>query len=70
MVVATRPYVAVFPDDKGRRGWIVAVRHGDTITRTRLEASIHDPDAARTEAAAMYPDHLVWLPGDPKPWRS
>ena len=61
-------YVTVMPAAP-RSGWKVASRAGDVITMTRLMASIHEPEAARDEAAAMFPDHLVILPDDPKPWK-
>lgn len=62
-------YVTVF-DAKPRSGWLVAHRVGDVIVHRRLNASKHDPDAARAEAEALFPDHRVVLPGDPNPpWK-
>jgi hypothetical protein len=61
-------YVTVM-DARPRSGWLVAHRSGDVIEHRRLTAAKHDPEAARAEAAAMFPDHLVVLPGDPKPWK-
>lgn len=62
-------YVTVMPAAP-RSGWKVAHRTGDVIEFTRLEnASIHEPEKARAAAAKMFPDHLVVLPADPKPWK-
>ena len=64
------PYAVVMPASKNRRGWMVAYRTGDSITHHRLEsASIHDPEAARDEAARLLPDRLIIVPalGDKVP---
>ena len=61
-------YVTVM-DARPRSGWIVAHRTGDLIEHRRLNAPKGDPDAARAEAEALFPDHLVVLPDDPKPWK-
>lgn len=62
------PYVTVGPTPR-RPGWFVAHREGDIIVHRRLAAGPFDESAARAEAAAMFPDHLVVLPDDPKPWK-
>lgn len=63
-------YATVMPTSKDRNGWMVATRSGDRIHHLRLEAPTHDREAARAEAAARYPDRLIWVAGDtgPKPW--
>jgi hypothetical protein len=60
-------YVTVFPAAP-RKGWIAARRTPNGIRHIRLEASIHDPENARSEAAAMFPGVRVVMPDDPKPW--
>jgi hypothetical protein len=63
------PYVTVM-DAAPRSGWKVAHRTGCVITHTRLNAGKYDANAARAEAEAMFPNHLVVMPGDPvKPWK-
>jgi hypothetical protein len=61
------PYVTVFPADRAS-GWRVAIRIGDIIEHRRLNAAKFDATAARAEAEEMFPDRLVILPDDPKPW--
>lgn len=70
----TTPYVTVM-DAKPRTGWLVAHRDGDIITHTRLTAKKLEvdgggPEAARAEAAAMFPGATVYMAGDTdKPWK-
>jgi hypothetical protein len=59
-------YVTVIPATKDRNGFMVSARTGSTIVQTRLEA--REPEAVRAEAQRMYPDRVVWMKGDPKPW--
>lgn len=53
---------------RGRYGWFAATRQGCIITHTSLMADKWKPEDARAEAEARFPDHLVVLPDDPKPW--
>jgi hypothetical protein len=68
----TTNYVTVFPATNNRSGWMVAVRTGACIDHIRIPGpSIHDPEAARAEAARLFPDKIVWMKGDPiKPWEA
>lgn len=60
----------MFPATNNRRGWMVARRTGDVITHKRLLAPTNEPDTARSEAEAMFPDLRVWMAGDPNPpWK-
>jgi hypothetical protein len=68
----TTNYITVFPATNNRRGWMVATRDGANIRHVRLEtASIHDPEAARAEAAKLFPGKAIYMAGDTvKPWEA
>lgn len=63
-------YVTVM-DAAPRSGWKAARRTGDIIEFVRLpSAAKYDSEAARAEAAAMFPGVRVVLPNDEfKPWQ-
>lgn len=67
--MADTSYVTVLPAAP-RSGWLAASKSGCSIRHERLSVSIHDREAARAEAARLYPGLLVWVAGDsgPKPW--
>lgn len=68
MSTATLDYVTVMPSSR-RHGFVVAHRDGAAITHHHLGSGT--PDEIRALAAAMFPNHVVYMPGDPvKPWEA
>ena len=69
-----RPYATVVAAPVVRRNadvrrLLCAARVGALIVHTSLAAQIPDWEAARAEAAALYPDRLIVIPrlGEPVP---